>query len=76
MKDSRKMLILKYMQNYGSITPKEAEKYIGCMRLAARISDLKRMGYAIGTRRKAVEGRDKTVAIIAEYYIIEEENHA
>lgn len=39
--------ILWYMEQHGSITPKEADKAFGCMRLASRISDLKRMGYVI-----------------------------
>lgn len=38
--------ILEYMKKYGSITPKDAEKF-SCMRLASRISDLKRRGYRI-----------------------------
>ena len=39
--------ILKYMQDYGSITPLDALREFGCMRLAARISDLKKRGYRI-----------------------------
>lgn len=39
--------ILKYMHDFGSITQLEAMQDIGCMRLAARIADLKRDGHAI-----------------------------
>ena len=39
--------ILRYMKQYGSITPLEALQEFGCMRLAARISDLRSMGVKI-----------------------------
>lgn len=41
--------ILEHMKRYGSITPLEALQEYGCMRLGARIWDLKRAGYRIGT---------------------------
>ena len=46
-KDSQCKLILHYMKERGSITAKEALKLCGCMRLAARISDLKKRGIPI-----------------------------
>jgi len=39
--------ILEYMKEYGSITPLDALREFGCMRLAARINDLIRKGYSI-----------------------------
>ena len=39
--------IKEYMQEYGSITPLDALREFGCMRLAARINDLERQGTAI-----------------------------
>lgn len=39
--------ILKYMHDFGSITPLDAMREFGIMRLASRISDLKRRGYQI-----------------------------
>lgn len=42
-------MILAYMRKNGSITQKEALVYIGCARLASRINDLRRAGYAIKT---------------------------
>ena len=36
-----------YMEQYGSITPLDALREFGCMRLAARINDLERQGVAI-----------------------------
>ena len=39
--------ILDYMKNYGAITPLDAIREFGCLRLAARISDLEKRGYNI-----------------------------
>jgi hypothetical protein len=35
------------MEEYGSITPLDALREFGCMRLAARINDLEKQGVAI-----------------------------
>lgn len=40
-------LILMHMKKYGSITHLEAESEYGIARLASRINDLRRLGYAI-----------------------------
>lgn len=40
------------MEDFGSISPLEAMKDLGVMRLAARISDLKDEGYEIHTERE------------------------
>lgn len=42
--------ILRYLNECGSITPLEALKEFGCMRLGARIYDLKQAGYDIESR--------------------------
>ena len=39
--------ILEYIKLYGSITPLDALREFGCMRLAARINDLNHMGINI-----------------------------
>lgn len=39
--------ILNYMKDFGSITPLDAMREFGIMRLASRISDLKKRGYKI-----------------------------
>ena len=49
--------ILKYMNDFGSITQMEAMNDLGVMRLASRISDLKRLGYPIISTVEAVENR-------------------
>jgi hypothetical protein len=40
-------LVLEYLRRFGSITPAEALGEFGCMRLGARIWDLKRDGHDI-----------------------------
>lgn len=39
--------ILRYIEEMGSITPLEALRELGVMRLASRMSDIKSMGYNI-----------------------------
>jgi len=60
MKTTQCVDILAYMQKHGTITPLEALDHLGCMRLAARISDLKKAGYKIASRqvsRKTESGK-------------------
>ena len=40
-------MILRYLREEGSITPLDAMNRFGCMRLGARIWDLKRRGHKI-----------------------------
>ena len=47
VKATQAQRVLEYIQETGSITQLEALREIGVMRLASRISDLKRQGYAI-----------------------------
>ena len=49
--------ILKYMDDFGSITPLEAMNDLGIMRLAARISDLTRSGFPI--RKETVKDKNR-----------------
>lgn len=49
--------ILKYMEDFGSITQIEALNDLGVMRLASRISDLKKLGYPIISEVEAVKNR-------------------
>ena len=50
MKDTQCAAILAHLKQHGSITPLEALNRYGCMRLCARIYDLKRAGNPIETR--------------------------
>lgn len=45
-------MIVKYMRDVGSITPLDAMREFGCMRLAARIADLERFGWVIRHERE------------------------
>lgn len=45
--DSQCKMILFYLKENGTITAKEALQLCGCMRLAARIHDLRRKGIPI-----------------------------
>ena len=49
--------ILAYIAEFGSITQLEAIQDLGVMRLASRISDLKKQGYAITSDIEAVKNR-------------------
>ena len=51
------MKILKYMQDYGSITPVEAFWDLGVMRLGARIYDLEQEGIRIVHERETATNR-------------------
>lgn len=49
--------ILDYIAEFGSITQFEALQDLGVMRLASRISDLKRQGYKITSKTETVKNR-------------------
>lgn len=49
--------ILDYMGEFGGITQLEALRDLGCMRLASRISDLRKEGHVIKSERVAVKNR-------------------
>lgn len=49
--------VLDYMREFGSITQLDALKDLGIMRLASRISDLKKQGFHIKSETVAVKNR-------------------
>lgn len=49
--------ILRHLQDYGSISQMDALREYGIMRLASRISDLKRRGYPV--TREMVAGKNR-----------------
>lgn len=49
--------ILRHLKDVGSITPVDALRDYGCMRLGARIWDLKRMGHHIDMELETGENR-------------------
>ena len=54
---TQKERIRKYLDDFGSITPVQAMKDLGVMRLAARISDLEAEGWEIEHERETGENR-------------------
>lgn len=49
--------ILRHLEDYGSITSLEAMSEYGIMRLASRVSDLKKKGFPIS--REMVKGKNR-----------------
>ncbi len=70
MKQSQNEKILAHLEKYGSITPLEAMAEYGCMRLASRISDLKRQGYPIIAERGKGKNADGETVHFAVYRLI------
>ena len=59
--------ILAYIEEFGSITQMDALRDLGCMRLASRISDLKKQGYPIKSEVEAVKNRFEETCYIKRY---------
>lgn len=49
--------IINYLNQFGSITQLQALSDLGIMRLASRVSDLKKLGYPITSRMETVKNR-------------------
>lgn len=62
---SQEQLILKHLQEVGSITPMVALNKYGCFRLSARIFNLRAKGYDIKMERY----QTPTKKIVARYYL-------
>ena len=59
-----------YLVNHESITQFDAFFELGVMRLASRISDLKRAGFLITKKMKTVIARDGSKVKVAEYSLV------
>ena len=59
--------VLEYMDTFGGITQLEALQDLGVMRLASRISDLKKQGYPIKSDVVAVKNRFDESCYIKRY---------
>ena len=64
--------ILRHLRDYGSISGLEAISEYGIMRLASRISDLKKQGYIITSERVNVRNRYGEPSHYSVYHLIEE----
>ena len=60
-------MILRYMHENGSITPLDAMREFGCMRLGARIYDLKQAGTRIITESQTERNRYGKLVTFARY---------
>ena len=56
-KSTQSQMVIDYIREFGSITQLDALKDLGVMRLASRISDLKKQGYNIESKPEAVLNR-------------------
>ena len=63
--------VLGYMEDFGSITQFEALQDLGVMRLASRISDLRRGGYPITSTVEAVKNRYGETCYVKRYSLSE-----
>lgn len=54
---TQRQRVLDYITEFGGITPYEAMKDLGIMRLASRVAELKKMGYTIESEYIAVKNR-------------------
>lgn len=70
-KQTHEKMILQYMRKHGSITAMDAVREFGCMRLAARISDLRWDGYNIETELEVGKNRNGETVRYARYYLHE-----
>lgn len=67
MKITQCMMIVDYLNEFGSITPLEAIRDLGIYRLASRISDLKKQGLNIKSEMVSVATRNGGKTHIARY---------
>jgi hypothetical protein len=66
--------VLAYIEEFGSITQIEALRDIGVMRLASRISDLRKQGIDISSKTEAVNNRYGEKCYIKRYMVAEGED--
>ena len=66
--------VLDYIEEFGSITQLEALRDLGVMRLASRISDLRRMGVPIESTVETVNNRFEEKTYIKRYRLAGEKN--
>ena len=65
--------VYRYMQDFGGITTLEAMEQIGCLRLASRISELRKRGSAIKDEQVAVKNRYGEKCYIKRYSLAKAE---
>lgn len=68
-KPTQNQRILEYIDEFGSITQLEALKDLGVMRLASRISDLRKQGYDIQSEVETVKNRYGETCHVKRYMV-------
>lgn len=68
-KPTQNQRILDYIQEFGSITQLDALRDLGVMRLASRISDLRRLGHPIISETEPVKNRFGETCHIKRYML-------
>ena len=71
MKLKQTDIILRYLREFGSITPLEAFAEFGIMRLGARIWELRQMGYTIIKTMEAATNRFGDPVHYARYTLVQ-----
>lgn len=66
--------VVKYINDFGSITQYEAMMDLGIMRLASRICDLRKAGYRIGKASVKRRNRYGELKTVAKYWIEKDED--
>lgn len=59
--------VLWWLKKYGSITPLDALREFGCMRLASRIAELKEAGFGIETTIETAKNKNGENVRFARY---------
>lgn len=65
--------VLAYLREHGSITQLAALSELGIMRLASRISDLKKSGYAFESKMEIVKNRFGESCAIKRYILTQDD---
>ena len=73
MKTTRCERILRHLKDFGSISSLEAINEYGIMRLASRISDLKKKGYEISSETVTGKNRYGEVTYFSVYRLTQDE---
>lgn len=62
-------MVIRYIEKFGSITQFEALNVLGVMRLASRVSNLKKQGFPIKGRWITVKNRYDKPCRVKEYFL-------
>lgn len=61
--------VLDYLHEFGSITQLDAIRDLGYTRLAPAISEIKQMGYKVGTKREQSRNRRGKIVSYSRYFL-------